>query len=324
MRAITARETSPEEHAAGSGPMRLIIVSGLSGSGKTVALHHFEDLGFYCIDNVPAALLATMIGEITATRDPLYDNLAIGIDARNRAADLARLPEVVRDLGGRGIRCEVIFLHADDNILLKRYGETRRRHPLSAAGLSLREAIDRERQLLGPIIDAAELVLDTTRTSIYDLRDIIRRRVGTDEQPGLSILIESFGFKHGIPADADFVFDMRCLPNPYWDPALRLLTGKDAKVIEFLDTSSSVQRMYGDILGFLARWIPEYIDLNRNYLTVAIGCTGGQHRSVYMAQKLAAELSKRYSPVMTRHNELPQDENQVHVPQFGGLQGEQL
>ena len=223
-----------------------------------------------------------------------------------------------RILRARGIRCEVIFLHADDNILLKRYGETRRKHPLSAAGLSLREAIDRERELLGPIIASAELVLDTTRTSIYELRDIIRRRVGAHEQPGLSILIESFGYKHGIPADADFVFDLRCLPNPYWDVALRHLTGKDEGVIGFLDASSSVQRMYDDILGFLDRWIPEYIDFQRNYLTVAIGCTGGQHRSVYMTEKLATELAKRYSPVMTRHNELPEEEGRIQVPQFGG------
>ena len=302
--------------------MRLIIVSGLSGSGKTVALHHFEDLGFYCIDNVPAALLASVIAGITATQDPLYANLAIGIDARNRAADLARLPEVVLDLRSRGIRCEVIFLHADDDILLKRYGETRRKHPLSAAGLSLREAIDRERQLLGPIIGSAELVLVTTRTSIYQLRYIIRRRVGAQEQPGLSILIESFGYKHGIPADADFVFDLRCLPNPYWDVALRPLNGKDEKVIGFLDAADSVQRMYADILGFLDRWIPEYIDFSRNYLTVAIGCTGGQHRSVYMAEKLASELAKRYSPVMTRHNELPEKEGRIQAPQFGGEIGD--
>lgn len=298
--------------------MRLIIVSGLSGSGKTVALHHFEDLGFYCIDNMPAALLATLIGEITATQDPLYANLAVGIDARNRAADLAGLPGMVRDLRTRGVRCEVIFLHADDNVLLKRYAESRRKHPLSAAGLSLREAIDRERQLLGPIISSAELVLDTTRTSIYQLRDIIRRRVGAHEQPGLSILIESFGYKHGIPADADFVFDLRCLPNPYWDVTLRPLTGKDEPVADFLDASPQVQRMYEDILGFLDRWIPEYIDFNRNYLTVALGCTGGQHRSVYMAEKVAAELARRYSPVMTRHNELPEADGRIQAPQFGG------
>ena len=298
--------------------MRLIIVSGLSGSGKTIALHHFEDLGFYCIDNVPAALLVTMIDQLTATQDPLYANLAIGIDARNRAFDLARLPEVVRDLRNTGVRCEVLFLHAEDNILLKRFGETRRKHPMSAPGLSLREAVDKERQLLSPVIASAELVLDTTRTSIYELRDIIRQRVGSHEQAGLSILIESFGYKHGIPADADLVFDLRCLPNPYWDMALRQLNGKDKKVCEFLDGHASVQRMYTDILGFLERWIPEYIDFSRNYLTVAIGCTGGQHRSVYMAEKLAAQLAKRHAPIMTRHNELREEQGRMHAPQFGG------
>ena len=213
--------------------MRLIIVSGLSGSGKTVALHYFEDLGFYCIDNVPAALLASMIEQILATQDPMYSKLAIGIDARNRAADLAHLPAVTADLRARGTRCEVVFLHADDDILLKRFGETRRKHPLSAAGLSLREAIDRERQLLDPIIGAADLVIDTTRTSVHQLRDIVRQRIGRHDLPELSILIESFGFKNGLPADADFVFDVRCLPNPYWDISLRTLTGKDRKVARF-------------------------------------------------------------------------------------------
>jgi UPF0042 nucleotide-binding protein len=298
--------------------MRLIVVSGLSGSGKTVALHHLEDLGFYCIDNVPAALLASSVEQIAATEDPVYQNLAIGIDARNRAADLGRLPQVVMDLRGRGVRCEVIFLQTDDDMLLKRYGETRRKHPLSAAGLSLREAIERERELLGPIIASAELIIDTTRTSIYELRDIIRRRVGGHDQPGLSILVESFGFKHGIPADADFVFDLRCLPNPYWDQALRPLTGRDARVIEFLDAQPAFQRMYTDIAAFLERWIPEYIDFNRNYLTVAIGCTGGQHRSVYMADKLAAALSGRYPQVLTRHNGLPVEAGRLRVPQLGG------
>jgi UPF0042 nucleotide-binding protein len=298
--------------------MRLIIVSGLSGSGKTVALHHLEDLGFYCIDNVPAALIASSVEQIAATEDPVYQNLAIGIDARNRAADLARLPQVVMDLRERGVRCEVVFLQTDDNMLLKRYGETRRKHPLSAAGLSLREAIERERELLGPIIASAELVIDTTRTSIYELRDIIRRRVGGHDQPGLSILVESFGFKHGIPADADFVFDLRCLPNPYWDQALRSLTGRDAPVIAFLDAQPAVQRMYADILGFLERWIPEYLDFNRNYLTVAIGCTGGQHRSVYMADKLAAALSREHPQVLTRHTGVPEDVGRLRVPQLGG------
>jgi UPF0042 nucleotide-binding protein len=285
--------------------MRLIIISGLSGSGKSVALHVLEDLDFYCIDNVPAATLDTLITEVVATKDSIYDNLAVGVDARNRASDLDSLPNLVRDLRGRGINCEVIFLHAEDDILLKRYAETRRKHPLSDKGLSLHEAIARERELLGPIIDCAELIIDTTRTNVYELRDSIRARIGARSDPLLSILIESFGFKHGIPADADFVFDLRCLPNPYWETHLRPLTGKDSAVVDYLDNQKSVQDMYEDILGFLHKWIPEYEDFNRNYLTIALGCTGGQHRSVYMTEKLAAKLAEQYKQVLTRHNELP-------------------
>jgi UPF0042 nucleotide-binding protein len=171
--------------------------------------------------------------------------------------------------------------------------------------LSLQEAIGRERELLGPIIDSAEIVLDTTRTNLYELRDAIRERIGARADHQLSILIESFGYKHGVPADADFVFDLRCLPNPYWEMHLRPLTGKDAPVIEYLDEKVIVQSMYQDILQFMQKWIPEYLDFNRNYLTVALGCTGGQHRSVYMAEKLAAELSVEHGLVLTRHNELP-------------------
>ena len=285
--------------------MRLIIISGLSGSGKSVALHVLEDLDFYCIDNVPAATLDTLVTEVVATKDSIYNNLAVGVDARNRASDLDSVPDLVRDLRSRGINCEVIFLQAEDDILLKRYAETRRKHPLSDKGLSLQESIARERELLGPIIDCAELVIDTTRTNVYELRDLIRNRVGERREPVLSILIESFGFKHGIPADADFVFDLRCLPNPFWETHLRPLTGKDAAVIEYLDTQQSVQDMYEDILSLLKKWIPEYIDFNRNYLTIALGCTGGQHRSVYMTEKLARELSAQYQHVLTRHNELP-------------------
>jgi UPF0042 nucleotide-binding protein len=285
--------------------MRLIIISGLSGSGKSVALHVLEDLDFYCIDNVPAATLDTLIKEVVATKDSIYDNLAVGVDARNRASDLDALPDLVRDLRDRGINCEVIFLHAEDDILLKRYAETRRKHPLSDKGLSLHEAIARERELLGPIIDCAELIIDTTRTNVYELRDLIRDRIGARSTPLLSILIESFGFKHGIPADADFVFDLRCLPNPYWETHLRPLTGKDSAVVDYLDKQKGVQDMYEDILGFLHKWIPEYTDFNRNYLTIALGCTGGQHRSVYMTEKLAAKLAEQYKQVLTRHNELP-------------------
>jgi UPF0042 nucleotide-binding protein len=287
--------------------MRLIIVSGLSGSGKSVALNLLEDLNFYCIDNVPAALLDTVITELVATDDSIYDNLAVGVDARNRSADLKSLPDLVRDLRNRKIYCEVIFLHAEDAILLKRYSETRRKHPLSDKDLGLADAIARERELLGPIIDSAELVIDTTRTNVYELRDAIRERVGQRKEPELSILIESFGFKHGLPSDADFVFDLRCLPNPYWEIQLRQLTGKDQPVIEYLDSKPSVQDMYADILAFLEKWIPQYMDFNRNYLTVALGCTGGQHRSVYLVEKLATELKQNFGHVLTRHNELRDD-----------------
>jgi UPF0042 nucleotide-binding protein len=285
--------------------MRLVIISGLSGSGKSVALNVLEDLDFYCIDNVPAVLLGTLISQLTATKDSIYDNLAVGVDARNRARDLDSLPELIKDLRDRGIICEVIFLHAEDEILLKRYAETRRKHPLSDEGLGLKEAIARERELLGPIIDVAELIIDTTRTGVYELRDAIRGRIGTRIEHALSILIESFGFKHGIPSDADFVFDLRCLPNPYWETHLRGLTGKDSLIVEFLDELEIVQRMYQDIVEFLEQWIPDYTDFNRNYLTIALGCTGGQHRSVYMAEKIAARLAENHDQVMTRHNELP-------------------
>ena len=284
--------------------MRLVIVSGLSGSGKIVALHLLEDVGFYCIDNLPAALLDSVISQIAATGDPFYENLAVGVDVRSRADDLQSLPELVRRLRGLGIRCEVVFLHADEDSLLKRYAESRRPHPLSAQGMSLREAIARERELLGPVMAAAELIIDTSQTSIYQLRDAVRGRVGLRTGPALSILIQSFGYKHGIPLDADFVFDLRCLPNPYWELGLRALTGRDPQVIAYLEAQTPVQEMYRDILGFLQHWIPRYADFNRNYLTVALGCTGGQHRSVYMADRLATELSRQHRQVLIRHNEL--------------------
>ena len=284
--------------------MRLVIVSGLSGSGKSVALHLLEDVGFYCIDNIPAALLGSIISQIVATGDPFYENLAVGVDARSRASDLESLPELIQQFRGRGIRCEILFLHADEDSLLKRYAESRRPHPLSAQGMSLREAIAREKELLGPVIACAELIIDTSHTSIYQLRDAVRGRVGLRTDPGLSILIESFGYKHGIPLDADFVFDLRCLPNPYWEATLRPLSGRDAQVIQYLESHENVRQMHRDIAGFLDHWIPKYIDFHRNYLTIALGCTGGQHRSVYMAEKIAASLSQKFPQVLIRHNEL--------------------
>ena len=285
--------------------MRLIIVSGLSGSGKSVALDALEDIGFYCIDNIPAALLGGLIDQTVAARDALYDNMAVGVDARNRAADLESLPDLLRSLKDKGISHEIVFLHAENQVLLKRYRETRRKHPLRKADMSLQDAIERERELLGPITYSADLVIDTTASSIYELRALLHRRLGTREDNELSIQIESFGFKHGVPFDADFVFDVRCLPNPYWDTDLRPLNGKDAKVVSFLEGHAITRKMRDDIISFLRNRIPEHLEHNRNYLTIAIGCTGGQHRSVYLAEKITGDLQLEFDDVLVRHNELP-------------------
>ena len=284
--------------------LRLIVVSGLSGSGKSVALHVLEDLGYYCIDNIPAALLKSAVHEVHSGEGPAAELLAVGVDARNRPQDLEALPGLIADLREQGIRTDIVFLHASDEILLKRYSESRRRHPLAEHGAELRMAIDAEREILAHINSAADLTIDTSQTSIYQLADAIRERVDRRKSDALSVLIESFGFKHRIPADADFVFDTRCLPNPYWSADLRCLSGLDDAVIEFLDGEESFNAMYVDIVGFLNRWIPRFEEAHRSYLTIAIGCTGGQHRSVHMAERIAAELREHHEPVLTRHNNL--------------------
>jgi UPF0042 nucleotide-binding protein len=283
---------------------RLIIVSGLSGSGKSVALHVLEDLGYYCIDNMPAALLKSLLDEVTNAGDKSATRVAVGVDARNRVTDLEALPALIAELQKANVQTDLLFLQASDDILLKRYSETRRRHPLADDGTELRAAIQTERELLGQVINAADLIIDTSRTSVYELADAIRKRVDRRKINMLSVLIESFGFKHGIPSDADFVFDLRCLPNPYWHAELRSLTGRDPEVGKFLDAEPDFTHMYEDILGFLKSWIPKYVSVDRSYLTVALGCTGGQHRSVYMTEKLATALKEVHDPVHTRHNEL--------------------
>ena len=287
-----------------SDTMRLIIVSGLSGSGKTVALHVLEDLGYYCIDNLPAGLLKAVVDEISAGPGQIGSGLAVGIDARNRRQDLESLPQLIEEFRQQQIQTDVLFVLADTEVLLKRYSETRRRHPLAEHGAELRAAIDEEREVLSGVINSADLIIDTSRTSVYELADTIRERVNGRTPASLSVLIESFGYKHGIPADADFVFDMRCLPNPYWDLNLRHLTGLDEQVVRFLGAQESVAVMHADILAFLQHWIPEYRASNRAFLTVAIGCTGGQHRSVYMAEKLAESLRGVEDHVSTRHKEI--------------------
>ena len=284
--------------------MRLIIISGVSGSGKSVALHFLEDLGFYCIDNIPVALLRSFVDEIVTRDAPAFANVGIGLDARSRPSDIAAVPALVQRLRADGIACEVIFLQTDNKVLLSRFSETRRKHPLTDKDTGLEEAIAKERALLAPIINTAELVIDTTSMTVYELREQIRERVAPRTPGSVSILIESFGYKNGLPPNADFVFDVRCLPNPYWEIALRRLNGKDPQVKAFLDAAPAVQEMIDDIVAFLHKWIPRYQDSQRSYLTVAIGCTGGMHRSVYVAEAVAARLGGTAHTIRAHHNEL--------------------
>ncbi len=286
--------------------MRLIIVSGLSGSGKSVALHLLEDIDFYCVDNIPAALLKPFISHTLRDTDEVYPRTAVGLDARNRPNEIETIPALVAELRRIGISCEVLYLHANDEVLLKRYAETRRKHPLVTGGVSLREAIATERKLLEPITLAADLVLDTSHMGVHALRERIRERIDRRREGRLALMFESFGYKHGIPGDADFVFDVRSLPNPYWEQALRHLNGRDPEVREYLEGHASVGRMVDDLIAFLKVRITEFAQANRSYLTIALGCTGGQHRSVYIAERLADHFRQSYPQVLTRHDSLQQ------------------
>jgi RNase adapter protein RapZ len=285
--------------------MRIIVVSGLSGSGKSVALHMLEDLGYYCIDNIPAALLKPFISHTVRSSEIAYERTAIGLDARNTPAEIATVPRLVDELKRSGIHCEILFLVANDEELLRRFAETRRKHPMSRDNAALPEAIALERRLLEPIVNAADLVIDTSRIGVHELRDIVHRRVEQRTLGRLSITFESFGFKHGLPGDADFVFDARSLPNPYWEPTLRNLSGRDAEVIRFLESHPGVEKLIEDIARFMEARVPEFQAGNRGYLTVAVGCTGGLHRSVYIVDRLAQHFADRFPYVTARHTGLP-------------------
>ena len=256
------------------------------------------------MDNIPAALLKPFISHTVRGAGDTYPLTAVGLDARNRANEIETIPALVSELRRSGIDCDVLYLHANEEVLLKRYAETRRKHPLVTGEVSLREAIATERRLLEPISSAADLVIDTSRMGVHDLRELIRERVDRRREGRLSLMFESFGYKHGIPGDADFVFDVRNLPNPYWEHALRHLTGRDPPVIEFLSGHSSVREMIADLIGFLERRVADFAQANRSYLTIAIGCTGGQHRSVFIAEQLAAHFRREYPQVLTRHDSL--------------------
>lgn len=288
-----------------SGTTRLLILSGLSGSGKSVALHLLEDLGFYCIDNMPAALLKPFISHSVRSPDTVYQRTAVGIDARNTDAEISSVPGLITELRRSGIECELIFLVTNEDELLRRFAETRRMHPLSRGGESLREAIATERRLLEPLLNAADLVIDTSSMGVHELREQMHLRVEQRRKNKLAVLIESFGFKYGIPGDADFVFDARSLPNPYWEPGLRDLTGRDPAVAHFLESQSGVERYIQDIQRFIEPRFAEFRASNRTYFTIAIGCTGGRHRSVYIAEKLARLMGNTQLDIRTRHSALP-------------------
>ena len=284
--------------------MRLVVISGHSGSGKTSALNILEDVGFTCIDNLPASLLENLIDQLTASNNHRGLNVAVGIDARNLVGDLNKIPKILKHIRREDVDVSVIFLYARRADLLRRYSETRRRHPLSSDSVGLKEAIDLEKQLLSPISDIADHSVDTSRLTLHQLRDLVKNIVVPNTPQHMSILFESFGFKNGVPSDSDFVFDVRCLPNPYWKEHLKSQTGHDAGVIEFLESQAEVASMLADIIGFLTRWIPHFQQNNRSYLTVSIGCTGGQHRSVYLANRLFEHFSGVHPFVQIAHQEL--------------------
>lgn len=278
--------------------MQLILISGLSGSGKSIALNVLEDAGFYCVDNLPAQLLPNISGFLEQTG---YTRIAISVDVRS-GGQFGHLPDIIDHLKAQGMDLRLLFLETKTDTLVKRFSETRRRHPLSNDQLTLQECIQLERELLEPIsdlghrIDTSDLNANALRAWIKDFVDFDRSR--------LTLLFQSFGFKHGIPLDADFVFDVRCLPNPHYDPLLRPLTGKDAAVAAFLEGDANVQKMLGDIQRFVEDWLPCFIRDNRNYLTIALGCTGGQHRSVFFTEKLSAHFMAGGQQTMVRHREL--------------------
>jgi len=284
--------------------MRVIIVSGRSGSGKSTALDVLEDNGFFCIDNLPAVLLPELAERALLHTELLQPQVAVSIDARNLPSQLKRFPELLAEVRTRYILCDLLYLNADDETLLKRFSETRRRHPLTNENRSLAEAIRDESRLLATIEDLADLKIDTTHLNLYQLRDTLELRLLNKPEPGTAFLIESFGFKRGMPVDADLVFDVRCLPNPYWKPDLRDFSGLDRPVAGYLAAQPDVEEMYQDTLAYLQKWLPRFAANNRAYVTIAIGCTGGHHRSVYLADRLGQTLKQSLKNVQVRHRDL--------------------
>ncbi len=283
--------------------MKLLIISGRSGSGKSTALNMLEDHGYYCIDNLPASLLPALAERVSAqTADlPL---VAVSIDARNIPSDLKQVPQILDLLKQRSLRTEIIFLDASSPTLIKRFSESRRKHPLTTDKIGLRQAINMETELLEQIALLASLSIDTSNMSLHQLRDNIKTRVVERDESGLALMFESFGYKYGVPIDADVVFDVRCLPNPYWEAKLRPLTGLDIEVENWLHSQPTAEAMFQDLKAYLLKWLPKFEENNRAYMTVAIGCTGGQHRSVYLCERLKKEFGNKIKNVQVMHREL--------------------
>ena len=284
--------------------MKLVIVSGLSGSGKTVALRTLEDAGYYCIDNLPLGMLPEVVDTMLNTTLRPYDPAAIAIDARSGVESSNRFSEIIEHLRDQLLELRVLFLTADTRRLLKRFSETRRKHPLSRQGLPLADAIQQEKKLLEDILDIADIAIDSSELTVHELRQAINDRLLIHSGSEMGILIQSFGYKNGVPADTDFVFDVRCLPNPHWETDLRPLTGRDKAVVKFLEEYPEVEAMFKSIHGFLKKWTPRFEKENRSYMTISIGCTGGQHRSVYLAERIAAALNQKRERVSIRHRDL--------------------
>jgi UPF0042 nucleotide-binding protein len=284
--------------------IRLVVVTGISGSGKSIALDMLEDLGFYCIDNLPSGLVKPFLEQAESGSLETYTKTAIALDVRNLPDELIKVPEMISSLKAAGTQVDVIFLDAADDVVIKRYAESRRRHPLSRKGLSLAEAIKRERQVLSSLYDLADLVIDSTRTNVHQLRRIISERVAQRLAGSMGLNFTSFGFKHGLPHDADYVFDIRFLPNPYWENELRDFNGLDQPIIDFLNSSHEVQEFFASLTAFLEPCLARQKEQNRSFITVALGCTGGRHRSVFLCEKLAEHFRDRYPQVSVRHTEL--------------------
>jgi UPF0042 nucleotide-binding protein len=296
-------EGSAETRSAGSLPT-VVIVSGLSGSGKSVALKTFEDLDYYCVDNLPVELLPSFVRSLMRD-DVLPQKVAVGIDVRNRHSDLSKLGQWRAAVTELGLNATLLFFDASDEVLLRRYSDTRRRHPLAHFGLSLPESISREREITAPLRSEADVVIDTSALNVHQLRRRIIAELAFNNSMTLSLLFESFAYKRGVPGDADFVFDARVLPNPHWNPALRPLSGRDAGVRDYLDAQPEVREYVGQVSSFLDTWLPRLRGETRSYVTIAFGCTGGKHRSVYLAERLAEHArGQGWEEVATFHREL--------------------